>query len=89
MPASALTTGDLLAQSLVIEDDLTAAVNAYLTDPSTTRQFPLGAAYTLNLIAAVRVHKYVGRTLDDPDASDSLKRAAVRKAILLAQPEKR
>ena len=35
MPASALTTGDLLAQSLVIEDDLTAAVNAYLTDPST------------------------------------------------------
>ena len=89
MPASALTTGDLLAQSLVTEDDLTAAVNAYLTDPSTTRQFPLGAAYTLNLIAAVRVHKYAGRTLNDPDASDSLKRAAVRKAILLAQPEKR
>ena len=89
MPASALTTADLLAQSLVSEDDLTTAVNAYLTDPSTTQQFLLGGAYTLNLIAAVRMHKYAGRTLNDPDANNSLKRAAVREAILLASPEKR
>ncbi|WP_132254418.1 hypothetical protein [Methylobacterium segetis] len=82
------TTGGLFKAKAITEDDVLAAVDAYLADP-TTSLFLMGDGYGLDLDAAVRSHAWAAQTVFNAEATDHLKRAAVRTAILLARPEKR
>jgi len=71
-------------QGLVTEDDVSALVDAAVAIPSAKR-LDVGEAYTLNLANFLRAHAFVGKTLRDSDASEALKKAALRKAILKAR----
>ncbi|MCJ2034597.1 hypothetical protein [Methylobacterium sp. J-068] len=71
----------------VIEEDVVAAIAAFMTDP-TPSPFVIGDEYRLDLAAAVRAHEWASVTVRTKDATENLKRAAVRTASLLARPEK-
>ncbi|GEP07386.1 hypothetical protein [Methylobacterium oxalidis] len=78
----------LLRQGILFQTDVDAAVDAIIATPS-NRILPVGAAHTLNLTRFLRTHAFVGKTLRDPDASHTLKKAALNKVILMAQLERR
>ncbi|KQP62797.1 hypothetical protein [Methylobacterium sp. Leaf112] len=80
------TTGELFKAKAVTEADIVAAVDAFMADPGTTA-FLFGEGYRLDLAEAVRAHEWASVTTANEDATDHLKRAAVRTAILLARPE--
>ncbi|KAB1068747.1 hypothetical protein [Methylobacterium planeticum] len=86
--AESPTIGELYKAKAITADDVVAAVEAYMADPTTTL-FVMGEGYGLNLSEAVRSHPWSRTTVASAEASDHLKRAAVRTAILLARPEKR
>ena len=58
-----------------------------MADPTTT-VFLFGDGYRIDLAKAVRSHEWASVTVATKDATEHLKRAAVRSAILLARPEK-
>jgi len=88
MAESPPTTGELFKAKAITEEDVVAAVDAYMADPTTTL-FVMGEGYGLDLAEAVRTHEWAFVTVSHSTATDHLKRAAVRTAILLARPEKR
>jgi len=81
------TTGDLFKAKTLTEEDLAAAVDAFMADPTTTA-FLFGDGYWIDLAEAVRSHEWASVTVGTKDATEHLKRTAVRTAILLARPEK-
>ena len=81
------TTGELYKAKALIEDDVAAAVDAFMAAPSTT-DFLFGDGYRIDLAEAVRSHEWASVTVDNKDATEHLKRVAVRTAILLARPGK-
>ena len=81
------TTGELFKAKAILEADVVAAVDAFMADPTTTLVV-FGEGYRIDLAAAVRNHEWASVTVATKDATEHLKRAAVRTAILLAQPEK-
>jgi hypothetical protein len=86
--ASNLTISSLLARGLISNDDVAAAVDAYLSDPETTA-YPLGDQFALDLSAAVAAHPFTAKTLKHGKAGVSARRAAVRTALMLARPDTR
>ncbi|GEP04460.1 hypothetical protein [Methylobacterium oxalidis] len=82
------TINVLLRQGLLSQGDVDAVSDAIIATPS-SRLVPVGAAHTLNLTRFLRTHAFVGKTLRDPDASLTLKKAALNKVILMAQLEVR
>ncbi|GEP04011.1 hypothetical protein [Methylobacterium oxalidis] len=82
------TVGDLFKAKAVTDDDVRAAVETYMADPATTL-FVMGEGYGLDLAEAVQAHEWAKVMTANPNATEHLKRAAVRTAILLARPEKR
>jgi hypothetical protein len=86
--AENLTISSLLARGKISNADITAAVEAYLSDPETTA-YPLGDQFWLDLSAAVAAHPFTVKTLKQGKAGVSARRAAVRTALMLAKPEKR
>ena len=87
MADSSATTGELYKAKTLTEDEIGAAVDAYMADPTTTA-FLFGDGYRIDLAEAVRSHEWAAVTVGTKDATEHLKRAAVRTAILLARPEK-
>ncbi|KAB1071113.1 hypothetical protein [Methylobacterium soli] len=85
---TASTTADLLKHGLIADTEVDAAVETFMSDPKATL-FVLGNVYRLNPHAAVKAYAFARNNLRNPEASPGLKRAAVRKAILLARPERR
>lgn len=81
------TTGELYKAKAILEADVVAAVDAFMADPTTTL-FVFGDGYQVDLAEAVRSHEWASVTVGTKDATEHLKRAAVRTAILLARPEK-
>ncbi|TXM72815.1 hypothetical protein FV218_12480 [Methylobacterium sp. WL69] len=81
------TTGELFKAQVVTDADIAAAVDAFMDDPSTSA-FLFSEGYRIDLAEAVRAHEWASVTTSNEKATDHLKRAAVRKAILLARPEK-
>lgn len=81
------TTGELFKAKAVLEADVVAAVDTYMADPGTTA-FLFGDGYRIDLAEAVRSHGWASVTVATKDATEHLKRIAVRTAILLARPEK-
>ena len=82
------TTSELLKAEAISEDNVQAAVSAYMADPS-AQSVDLGSGYTSDLQAAIAASVLAKDLLSKPLPDEYLKRAAVRSAILLARPEKR
>ena len=82
-----LTTADLLKEGLISRAELDAAVETFMADQKAAL-FVMGSIYKLNPQAAVKAYAFARNNLRNPDASPGLRRAAIRKAILLARPEK-
>ena len=82
------TIGELFNQALVLDADVRAAVDAYMTDAETGVYPGVGEGYGLDLGVAVDAHGPARKAVADPNASDTFKRTMVRTAILLARPTK-
>ena len=79
------TFKDLFKAQAIFEVDLRAAVDAFMADPATER-FLIRHRYAADLAAAVAAPWFVRETMDNGNATNELKRAAVRTAILLSRP---
>ena len=82
-----LMTLDLLTSLHVVNDDVSAVVEAYMVNPA-IGTVTFGEGYRIDPAAAVAGHPFAKALMVQPWASDDLRRAAVRAAILLAQPER-
>ena len=80
------TIGALYRAAILSGEEIEAAVNAFLADPITT--CVLGTCYEVDLAEAVRSHEWASVTVGTPNATEHLKRTAVRTAIMLARPRK-
>ena len=85
--AAFLTVGDLFKAKTVTDEQVNAAVGAYLADPDTAVH-PIADGYSLDLAAAVAGHGWASQVVANPESSPGLKRGAVRTAILLARAQK-
>ena len=81
-----LMTLDLLTSLHVVDDDVSAVVEAYMVNPD-IGTVTFGEGFRIDPAAAVAGHPFAKALMVQPWASDELRRAAVRAAILLAQPE--
>lgn len=79
------TLWDLVTTERVPIDDLVAAVDAYLADP-TIQSHPLGSGYTIDLAAAVAAHQCEHQTAKRANTDKPSRRIEVRSALLLATP---
>ena len=79
------TTAQLIKVGVVTDDQVDAAVAAILAN-SRTGRFALADGLYLDLAVVVRRSKQGRWVLNDPDATEGLKRGTFRKMILLAQP---
>ncbi|GJD97338.1 hypothetical protein [Methylobacterium iners] len=82
------TAGEFFKAKAILEEDLVAAVEAYMDNPLKGAH-RLASGYTLDLAAAVHASPFAVGMLADPEIKDASKRSAVRTAILLARPVKR
>ncbi|MCJ2054746.1 hypothetical protein [Methylobacterium sp. J-070] len=80
-------TLDLMATLHVVDDDVAAIVDAYMADPL-SGPIHFGEGFRIDPAAAVAGHPFARTLMGQPWASNDLRRAAVRAAILLAQPER-
>lgn len=80
-----LTTAALCALNLISDDEVNAAVDAFMADPM-ARPFVFKEGYRLNLGKAVRRHPGADDFVNRRDAGPLLKRPFVRAAILQARP---
>lgn len=78
---------DLLTTLHVVDDDVAAVVEAFMADPQ-TGPVTFGEGFRIDPAAAVAGHPFARTLMEQPWASDDLRRAVVRAAILLAQPER-
>ena len=85
--AENLTTSELYKAKSILEADVVAAVDAFMADPTMTA-FLFGDGYRIDLAEAVSSHEWAKVTVANKDATEHLKRTAVRTAILLARPDK-
>ena len=83
------TTGELLKAKTVTEDEIVAAVDVYMADPSASL-FQFADGHSLDVAAAVETLPltWAKAIVANLQATEELRRAAVRAAILLARPEK-
>ena len=79
------TLWDLITTERIPIDNLVAAVDAYLADP-TTRSHPLGSGYTIDLAEAVAAHQRIRSATARANPDKLSRRMAVRSALLLARP---
>ena len=78
-------TLDLFDTFQVVDDDVTAVVDTYLAEPA-CGMVSFGEGFQLDPAAAVALHPFARILLHQPWTSADLRRAAVRAAIMLAQP---
>lgn len=79
------TIGELYKAGRVSHAQLYTAVSAYLIDPTIT-VYPLADGVVINPFGAVRANSHATRVLAKPDATEAVKRNAVRAAILVSRP---
>ena len=80
-------TLELLAALEVIEDDVMAVVNAYMADPG-CGSIVFGERYRIDPASALAEHPFASTLMRQPWVTDDLRLAAVRAAVMLAQPER-
>ncbi|WP_163468432.1 hypothetical protein, partial [Klebsiella michiganensis] len=64
-------------------EQLHAAADAYMVDPTTTLFVFEGAGYAVNPAESVRAHRQASDVLRDPNASRGFKRTMVLTALVL------
>lgn len=79
------TLGELYKGKKVLEEEIMAAIDAYVADP-TTGLFMIGEGYGVDLAAAVAANGWATERFNAKEATESHKRQAVRTALLLARP---
>ena len=82
-----LMTLDLLTSLHVVDDDVSAVVEAYMANPD-IGTITFGEGFRIDPAVAIAGHPFARALMVQPWASDELRRATVRAAILLAQPER-
>jgi hypothetical protein len=85
--ANRLMTLDLFDTLDIVDDDVAAVVDAYMADPR-SGSVAFGDGYRIDPAVAVASHPFASTLIKQPWASAELRRAAVRAAIMLAQPER-
>ena len=85
--ASNPTVSELRKAVDITDDEVEAAIDAYLGDPKFA-PFHFACGHAINVAAAVEVHQPAKAAMIDPDRSAEFKRNMVRTAILLAHPVK-
>ena len=85
MPDTRQTIGDLYKAKAVSEEQLEAAVDAFMRDPS-THFFRIAEDIVIDPAAAVRASEHARAMLAMADIKKASKRSAVRSAILLSRP---
>ena len=86
-PSDAPLTIDLFEAGDIVDDDVRGVIEAFIARPR-RRIFQFGTGYRIDVAAAVAAHPFARQLMRQPWASDDLRRAAIRAAILLARPEK-
>ncbi|MFC5554447.1 hypothetical protein [Methylobacterium iners] len=79
-----LTLDDLLKTKLVVEEDVTRAVQAAVAGDR-SKAYAIGN-YTLDLDAAFKAHEVASKALSNPQATLAYRWNMARAAILLARP---
>ncbi|TXM65639.1 hypothetical protein FV226_24700 [Methylobacterium sp. WL12] len=79
---STTITSDLLRAKIVAADEVNAAVDEFLRDP-TVSLFRFASGHTLDPAAAVKAHEPAARAVADQDRTEKFRRGMVRTAILL------
>ncbi|CAO4137929.1 hypothetical protein [Methylorubrum extorquens] len=87
MPDPNSTVGELFKAKAVSYDQVMAAVDAYLADP-TNAAYPIADGYSLGLVVAVSGYGFASQLVADPASDPAHKREAIRIAILLARAQK-
>ncbi|WP_043356819.1 hypothetical protein [Methylobacterium sp. B1] len=87
MPDDA-TLWDLVTAERIAIEDVGAAIDVYLAEP-TTQNHPIGPDHSLDLAAAVAAHAFASATVVDPDSDEPSRRMAVRSALLMGRPTAR
>lgn len=82
------TTGELYKAKTVTVDEIVAAVDVFIRDP-TVGMCRFASGHSFDPAAAVKAPPWAKATVTHADAIDFLKQAAVRTAILLARPGKK
>ena len=85
--ANRLMTLDLFDTVDIVDDDVAAVVDAYMADPS-AGSVAFSDGYRIDPALAVAAHPFANTLIGQPWASAELRRAAVRAAIMLTQPER-
>ncbi|CAO4136737.1 hypothetical protein [Methylorubrum extorquens] len=83
MADSSPTVGELFKANAVTDDEVNAAVEAYLTDFE-AGIFSIADGYVVDVDAAVVKHLWASHVIANEESSPGLRRTAVRTAILLA-----
>ena len=76
------TIGDLFKAKIVTDDEVNAAVDVFMRDP-TVSLFRFASEHTLDPAAAVKAHEPARAVVADPDRMEKYRRGMVRTAILL------
>ncbi|AWN40105.1 hypothetical protein [Methylobacterium durans] len=82
------TVSDLFRAKVIGEEEIDAAVTACVAGTA-KEPFVFADVYEVDLASAVAAIPRAHERLHDPEASEFLKRIAIRTAIMLARPEKR
>jgi hypothetical protein len=82
--AAPSTLSELLACMAVTSEQVDAAITAYLTNPMAGPCEIMGGII-IDIAAAVEAHGWVKGIVEDEALSDTVRRMAVRTAILLAR----
>lgn len=80
-------TIDLLATLQIVDDDVAAVVNAYMTNPQ-RGMVRFGEGFEIDPAVALAAHPFASQLIRQPWAGEELCRAAVRAAIMLARPQR-
>ena len=80
------TIENLLQNGALTENEVRTGVEAWFAAPSTAR-VAIGA-YEVTVGTVLRQNKFLAKTMRDPEASEGLKKAALRKVLLKGRPEK-
>lgn len=79
------STSDLRRTKTVTDDEVNAAIDVFMCDP-TASLFRFASGHALDPATAVKAHKPAARAVTDPDRNDKFRRGMIRTAILLARP---
>lgn len=84
-PQLPVTVANLLGRGLIGEDEVWAAVDGYLADP-TVRPHRFSSGHVLDVAAIAIPTRGIRNVLAAPSLTDALRREVIRTMVILAEP---